>query len=165
MMAVETPHVHTLVDETDTAIRSRQHASIFAAIALLAVSRAFVGNPSSFWFGILAIVVALALFVLGATSVQRWDLQYKGHTIRYQNNPLRGERLFVDGKPAAKGKFGYRSEMRAPLGNGETVVAQSEAGLARFRCHIFVESADAPASVRMSDDELLAEVQRRGLRT
>lgn len=164
-MMTDASHVHTLLDETDTAIRARQHASIFAGIALLLVSRALVESSSLSGFSIIAIGVAVMLFVLGATSDQRWELEYQSHRIRYQNNPLRGERLFIDDKAVARGKFGYRSEMRATLPNsGETLVVQSEAGLLRFRCHIFVESTAAkPTPDGLSDQELLAEVERRGL--
>jgi hypothetical protein len=162
----DAPHVHTLLDETDTAIRARQHASIFAGLFLLALSRALVENSSTSGFSIIAIGVAMMLFVLGATSDQQWELEYQSHRIRYRNNPLRGERLFIDDRVAARGKFGYRTEMRATLPNsGETLVVQSEAGLLRFRCHIFVESASSASTASMSDDELLAEVERRRLDT
>lgn len=162
-MAADAPHVHTLLDETDTAIRVRQHASIFAGILLLLVSRVLVETSSSSMPSLFVIGVAVMLFVLAATSDQRWELEYQGHQIRYHNNPLRGERLFIDDRGVARGKFGFRSEMRATLPNsGETLVVQSEAGLWRFRCHIFVPSTAAPAAA-MSDQELLAEVERRGL--
>ena len=162
----DAPHVHTLLDETDTVIRVRQHASILAGIALLAVSQALVDRSSASGFSIVAIGAAVMLFVLGATSDQQWELEYQSHRIRYRNNPLRGERLFIDEQVAARGKLGYRTEMRATLPNsGETLVVQSEAGLLRFRCHIFVESGSAASTASMSDDELLAEVQRRRLDT
>lgn len=162
----DAPHVHTLLDETDTAIRARQHASIFAGIFLLLVSRVLVESSSTSAFSFIAIGAAIMLFVLGATSDQQWELEYQSHRIRYRNNPLRGERLFIDDRPVARGKFGYRSEMRATLPNsGETLVVQSEAGWLRFRCHIFIASPSSASAASMSDDELLAEVERRRLDT
>lgn len=162
----DTPRIHTLLDETDTAIRARQHASIFAGIFLLVLSRALVEGSSTSGVSMIAIGAAVMLFVLAATSDQQWELEYQSHRIRYRNNPLRGERLFVDDKAVAKGKFGVHSEMRTTLPNsGETLVVQSEAGLLQFRCHIFVESPASASTATMSDDDLLAEVQRRRLDT
>lgn len=163
-MVADAARVHTLLDETDTAIRVRQHGSIFAGIFLLLVSRVLVESSSWSGLSMIAIGAAVMLFVLAATSDQQWELEYQGHRIRYQNNPLRGERLFIDDKRAARGKFGYRTEMRATLPNsGETLIVQSEAGLLRFRCHIFVEAPSVASTATMSDEELLAEVQRRRL--
>ena len=162
----DAPHVHTLLDETDTAIRARQHASIFAGIFLLLLSRALVESSSTSGFSMIAIGAAIMLFVLGATSDQQWELEYQSHRIRYRNNPLRGERLFIDDKAVARGKFGVHSEMRTTLPNsGETLGVHSQAGLLPLRCHIFIESPPPASTATLSDDELLAQFQRRRLDT
>jgi hypothetical protein len=161
-----------LLDETDTKIRSRQHASIFAGIALLALARGVVaGEGPWFWAGIAAIIGAIALFGYGATAFQDWTVDYRGHAIRYRNNPLRGEKLFLDGAPAATGKLGYRTEMRATIRGGDAagdvIVAESEAGLTRFRCRIVVRpvtpAAGAGAAAALSNEQLLEEIRRRGI--
>ena len=67
-MAADAPRVHTLLDETDTAIRVRQHASIFAGILLLLVSRVLVETSSSSMPSLFVIGVAVMLFVLAASD-------------------------------------------------------------------------------------------------
>jgi hypothetical protein len=136
MTAVET----TLLDETDTGRRLVQHLSVFAGVVILLFARVWLKGDRDLTTGLSIVGVGLALFVVAAVVKQRWDVTYQGEVIRFENNPFTGERLFVDGRRVAKGTLGKNSEMRAPLSRGGSVVARSEAGLARFRCRITVES-------------------------
>jgi hypothetical protein len=157
----------TLLDERQTAKRLLQHLPILVGIALLIGTSALVNNRQTFNWGLATLGLGLASLAVTAFIEQRWEVAHKGHRIRYVNNPYTGEKLFVDDRPAVRGKIGIKSEMRVPIasgdGQGDTIVAQSEAGLFQFRCRIFVEPASM-AGLKLSNDELLAEVQRRGLR-
>ena len=136
-------------------------------VLILIAASGLVNNPSTFTWGLAAIGLGLAALAATAFIEQRWEVSYRGHRIRYVNNPYTGEKLFVDDQLAARGKIGIKSEMRATItsgdGQGDIVVAQSLAGLVQFRCKIFVEPASM-AGIELTNDELLAEVQRRGLR-
>jgi hypothetical protein len=155
--------VHTLLDVTDTSKRLVQHGTVFAGIVVLLAARAVI-DVWGLAATLVLIAVGLALFVVSSMTCQRWTVDYQGHAIAFENNPFRGEKLFIDGVLAAKGKIGVRSEMRAPIpsgrGAGDVIVVQSEAGLLRLRCMIQAMPASAG---RASDAELLAEVRRRGL--
>lgn len=155
-----------LLDVTDTTRRRWQHGLVVAGVGVLLFAKAAAdrGLPML----VLLMLAGFALFGIAATIKQRWSVSYKGHDVRYENNPLSGERLFIDTQPTAKGKLGYRSEMRSVIANGDgagdTIVVHTEAGLFAFRCRITARpaaSGGVPASV--SDDQLLAELRRRGL--
>lgn len=156
----------TLLDERQTAKRLLQHLPILLGIALLIGTSALVNNRPTFNWGLATLGLGLASLAVSGFIEQRWEVTHKGHRIRYRNNPYFGEKLFVDDRPAARGKVGTKSEMRALIasgdGQGDTIVTQSEAGLVQFRCKIFVEPASI-AGIKLTNDELLAEVQRRGL--
>lgn len=157
----------TLLEERQTARRLLQHAPILLGVVVLIAASGLVKSPSTFTWGLVAIGLGLASLAVTAFIEQRWEVSHKGHRIRYINNPYTGEKLFVDDRQAARGKIGIKSEMRTSIasgdGQGDTIVAQSEAGLFQFRCRIFVEPASI-AGLKLTNDELLAEVQRRGLR-
>lgn len=115
-------------------------------------------------------VRGLLLLGLAATVKQRWSLDYKGHAILFENNPILGERLFIDQELAGNGKIGYRSEIRGVLrqgdGAGETILVRTTAGLLSFHCRIVAEPAasrQAAPAASLTDAELLEEVQRRRL--
>jgi hypothetical protein len=161
------PEAATLLDETDVLRRVLQHTTILVAILLLASA---AGVADSTLDSALALIAAgFALFAIGALIDQRWDVTYKGHRIRVVNNPFRGEKLFIDDVPVAKGQLGLRSEMRAPIaagsGAGDVIAATCEAGLLRYRCRIVAHHAAAVAatSAALSDEQLVAELRRRGL--
>lgn len=153
----------TLLDETDVARRLIQHGAIVAGIVVLASAVPFADRQLGLTVALIA--VGLSLILLSASVSQRWDVEYAGHRIRFVNNPLRGEHLFIDGVRVAKGQLGLRSELRATLASGETLTVIAEAGLVSFRCRMFVEPAGAPAEAGvLSDAALLAEIQRRGIK-
>jgi len=159
-----------LLDATDKTLRPLQHGAVFAGVAVLLFAKVAANRPGSIALALWIIAVGLALFVAAAMVKQKWSVTYKGHTLRFENNPFLGEKLFIDNQRAGKGKVGYRSEMRAVIvsgdGAGDTVIVRTEAGLLTLRCLITVEVHDAADAVpsAVSDEQLLAEVRRRGLR-
>jgi hypothetical protein len=158
---------HVLLDAIDTHRRLLQHGAIFAGIGLLAVASLLVDREGPMTAGLAAIAAGLLLLVAAAGVRQQWDVTYKGHQIRFENNPFRGEKLFIDGRRAAVGKLGFRSELRASIdagaGRGDRIVASTVAGFLRFRCRIVAEPGADAVAAGISDGDLLAEVRRRGL--
>ena len=154
----------SVLDETDVGKRLIQHGAILAGIILLG-SAAPLANHRRMT-ALVLIAAGLGLLVLSACVVQRWEVRYKGQRLRFINNPLRGEFLYVNGMRVAKGKLGVRSELRGALASGETVVVIGDAGLVRYRCRIFIEPAPVPGTTgALSDEQLLAEIKRRGIQT
>src|SRR5262245_18812981 len=94
-------------------------------------------------------VIGLALIALGGFERQRWDVPYKDRTIRFENSPFTGERLYVDGVRIAKSCFGGLRELRGTIpdgpGAGDEVQALCEAGLFYFKCRIAVSEGGPPA--------------------
>jgi hypothetical protein len=159
----------TLVDATDRTRRRLQHGAILAGILLLAATLGLLDPPERRLAAVGTAAAGLILLGAAARISQRWDAAYKGHAIRYVNNPLAGERLWIDGRLAGKGRIGIVSEIRATIaggdGRGDVIVARSTAGLLTFQCRITAEPA-APADTAASgltDAALLDEVRRRGL--
>ena len=162
---------HLLLDVTDRTLRPLQHGAVFAGVLVLIIAGAVAKRPGSEGIPLALWMIAggLALFGVAAVIRQKWAVTYKGHEIRFENNPFLGEKLFIDNKIAGKGKVGYRSESRGVIsagdGVGDAVIASTEAGLLTLHCRITAqvpEAADAiPTAV--SDQQLLAEVRRRGL--
>lgn len=134
-----------LLEETDTTRRVFQNVGIVGGILLVArgTIQAMLQGPSA--VDIAAIVLGLAVVVAAVSIKQRWKVEYKGHSIRFENSPILAEKLFIDDQLVARGGFGYRMELRGALNNGEgrgdQIVAVSEAGLLQFRCRIFAEPA------------------------
>jgi hypothetical protein len=160
---------HLLLDVTDRTRRPLQHGAVFAGVLVLMVAGAVAKRPDGTALALWMIAGGLALFGVAAVIKQKWVVTYKGHEIRFENHPFLGEKLFIDNQLAGKGKVGYRSESRGVIaagdGVGDTVIARTEAGLLAVHCRITAqlpEAADAiPTAV--SDEQLLAEVRRRGL--
>jgi hypothetical protein len=154
--------VTLLLDATDRRLRLLQHGAIFGAVGLLALASRVV--DANFGWGIAIILAGLTLVAVASRAVQRWEVDYRGHRIEFRNNPLSGEKLFIDGALAAKGTLGVTSVMRATIpsgdGMGDEIVARTKAGLTQFHCRIEAVSA---SGLPVSDDQLLAEVRRRGL--
>ena len=125
-----------LLDETDWRRRVIQHGALFAGIGALVAALAVVDDEGGRALAFGAIAGGLALFTIASFVKQRWAVTYKGHEIRFENNPFSGEKLFIDGAPAAKGRLGVHSEMRARLPEGDEIVVRSTAGLFRLQCRI-----------------------------
>ena len=160
---------HQLLDVTDRTRRPLQHGAVFAGVAVLLFAGSLANRPDALTLALVMIAGGLALFVAAAVIKQKWAVTHEGHDVRFENNPFLGEKLFINGRLAGKGKLGIRSEIRGVIpagdGAGDTVIVRTEAGLFTFRCRITVHAVDAAngVAVGVSDEQLLAEVRRRGL--
>jgi len=158
-----------LLDVTDRARRVLQHGAVFAGVVVLLVAKVVGNRPGGIALILGMMTVGFALLGAAAFIKQKWTVPYKGHEIRYENNPFLGEKLFVDSQLAGKGKTGYRSEIRSVIaagdGAGDTIIVTTEAGLLALHCRITAEIREAADAVppAVSDEQLLAEVRRRGL--
>jgi len=85
-------------------------------------------------------VIGLLLIAVSLRSVIAWDVTYKGHAIRFQNDPCFAERLSIDGQLVARGGVGYVMVLSGTIpsgdGAGETIRATSRAGVLSFSCRI-----------------------------
>jgi len=85
-------------------------------------------------------VIGLLLIAVSLRSVIAWDVTYKGHAIRFQNDPCFAERLYIDGQLVARGGVGYVMVLSGTIpsgdGAGETIRATSRAGVLSFSCRI-----------------------------
>ena len=135
-------HVIKLLEEVDRRKRRLQHFAVAVGALLIVIGVASLETTS---LGVSAVPVILGAvaIVVGARIKQRFEVEYKGHRIRYENGPLTGERLFLDEGLVAKATVGYRIELRARInvgdGAGDEIMVLSEAGLFSFRCRIFIE--------------------------
>lgn len=143
-------YVTELLDATDREQRLRQNVRLLGAvvIALAAFGPLVVGartsNVAMILLGIAGLVAAIALARSAALARQRWDVDYKGHPIRFENNPLVGEQLYIDDELVARGGLGTRFRLEGRIqsgdGEGDTIIAESEARLSHFRCRIEARS-------------------------
>ena len=73
-----------------------------------------------------------------------WEVAYKGHQIRFRNHPVFGERLYIDGALADRGRFGFEVTLRGTIergrGAGERITAQISGNFTRLACRIVAES-------------------------
>jgi hypothetical protein len=139
--------VKKLLDVTDRRTRLLQLVTMLGSGLLVAMGFSLLGSgrlhPA---FAIGVMVMAGLLFVVSAGIKQRWEIEYRGHRVRFENSPVFGERLFLDAGLVAKGGVGMKMEMRAPIrvgeGAGEVLVALVDAGLRDFRLRLFVEAPE-----------------------
>jgi hypothetical protein len=77
-----------------------------------------------------------------------WTASYKGHQIRFYNHPIFGERLYIDGVLADRGRIGISITLRGTIesgaGAGERITAEVRAALPKLSCRIVAESFAAP---------------------
>lgn len=142
-----------LLDSTDRARRLLQHGAIWLGIGFLIVAGAVLKRSiegSAGAIGGAAAGAGLLVMASGFAVRQKWTLDYKGHQIRFQNDPFRGERLFIDDRMLAKGGLGRRMVLLAVVpggeGAGDRIVATSDAGFTSFRCRIVAEPSGSPRS-------------------
>jgi hypothetical protein len=131
-----------LLDASDSRRRLLQQGLPLAGAGLLlcgigvlvsSAGRGWLVGGVLITLGVLAVAAAPALLV-------SWEVDYKGHRIRFENSPVFGERLFIDGERISDGPLGYAKTLRGVIrsgdGAGERITAQSTAGLFQFRCRI-----------------------------
>jgi hypothetical protein len=84
---------------TDTAGRLLQHGSTLAGVMLLVLAIPMFAQGRGFSaLGTAAVALGLVALVCGLRVKICWEVLYKGHTIRFENDPLVGEKLFIDGE-------------------------------------------------------------------
>ncbi len=134
--------VTQLLDAADTSRRLVQTVLPIAGTLLGAAGVAMWvradGGPSG--VAISSTVIGIALIVLSLRTVIAWDVSYKGHAIRFQNDPCFGERLYIDGQLVARGGVGLLMVLSGAIpsgeGAGDTIKATSRAGVFSFSCRI-----------------------------
>jgi len=130
-----------LLDAKDTSGRLLQHSAMLTGLILLVLAVVvFVTSPEMKIPAAVAGVLGLIAFVCGLRVKMCWEVSYKGHAIRFENDPLRGEALYIDGELVARGGLGIwmvlQGSVRSGAGIGDQIIAESVAGLLSFRCKI-----------------------------
>ena len=86
----------------------------------------------------------MALIVLPLRHVIGWDVSYKGHRIRFENDACFGERLLIDGQLVDRGGVGLQMVLSGTIasgdGAGDIIRATSHAGPVTFSCRIVAKS-------------------------
>src|SRR5689334_19271915 len=136
-----------LLDAHETRRRLLQNSLPLAGIALvLAGSAVIIGPPHANLQGFLAVGVGLLLMAWAPRVLVQWAVEYKGHSIRFENSVIFGERLFIDDTRITSGIFGYRKSLQGVIrtgeGKGDRITAESEAGLTIFKLRLLVEPGD-----------------------
>src|SRR5262245_26472931 len=136
-----------LLDTHETRRRIFQNVLPLAGMALvLAGSAVIIGPVQAYLQGSLAVGLGLFLLAWAPRVLVGWSLQYKGHTIRFENSVVFGERLYIDDTRITSGIFGYRKTLQGIIrtgeGKGDRITAESEAGLTIFTIRILAEPAD-----------------------
>jgi hypothetical protein len=142
-----------LLEAADTRQRPIQTIVPIAGVLLGAAGVAMWvragGGPSV--MAVASTVIGVVLIAVSLRSVIAWNVAYKGHAIRFQNDPCFAERLFIDGQLVARGGVGYVMVLSGTIpsgeGAGETIRATSHAGIFSFSCRIAAVSPGA-ADVR-----------------
>jgi Protein kinase domain len=110
------------------------------------VLRENAGSP------IVGALMLLTMAVLAAIELRyplEWRTVYKGHTIRFRNHPVFGERLYVDDQLVDRGRFGTNVTLRGTIergaGAGERLTAHIRCTHSSLSCRIVAESFAAGA--------------------
>jgi hypothetical protein len=110
------------------------------------------GSGTSVIVGLVLLVAALLLVAIEIRWPLGWTVDYKGHQIRFYNHPISGERLFIDGKLADRGRFGFTGMLRGTIesgaGAGERITANVSGSFARMAVSIVAESFVPDATAR-----------------
>lgn len=133
-----------LLDEIDRSARTLQHFALLGGLSLLALGILLV--PMSPPFIPLAVVMGaggIGLLIVAGRTKQQWEVEYCGHSVRFENSVFTSGCLMIDGKIVALGGIGMRTELsgRIPrgLGAGDRIVAMTWAGFLSFRCRLVVQ--------------------------
>lgn len=146
--AVQHPAQHgeweQLLDETDRTIRLKQHALLLTGFGVAAAGVILlVAGPIV--FAVPAITITALLWMVAGLHNQHWEVICAGQRIVFENQIFFGSHLYLNGRLARRGKFGYRNELAATLpdGSGRMVVALTEAGFWHFRCRLLLQPQNA----------------------
>jgi Protein kinase domain/Domain of Unknown Function (DUF1080) len=148
---VEAPapgHLEKLLDATDTRRRLMQHSAMLGSLVILMLGLLLIVfgrrmEAETIAVGILAMFIGCGGLIGVSLVKQRWEVHYRGHTIRVVNSSFRGESLFIDDVPVARGGLGMRTELRGLIrqgdGAGDEIMVRCEPSVLSFRCRIFVK--------------------------
>jgi hypothetical protein len=137
--------VTPLLDETDTGQRVKQHVLILGAILDMLLGIALAAGTVSYdplvrITGVVLIAGGVAMVLASSRVRQRWEVGHEGHHIRFENDPIFGEKLFLDDHLVARGGLGFSRRLEGDIQSGTAagtrIVATSEARLTSFRCRI-----------------------------
>lgn len=136
-----------ILDVTDKRVRSMQVICMAISGSLVGLSLALLPRGgASILPALLLGLPGLAIFILAASLRQRWEIEYRGHRIRFENSPVTAEKLYIDEGLVARGGVGAKMELRAPIrvgeGAGEEVMALADAGFLQVRLRIYIENED-----------------------
>jgi len=140
------PRAQVLLDAVDHRRRLLQHGlALLGVVLLLAAGAAFLLTRGLSATASIAAVLAIVAMACGFRVTIGWTVPYKGHEIRFENHPIRGEALLIDGVTSGRGRIGIRNTLQAVVasgdGAGDLITAESVAGLLAFRCRILAEPA------------------------
>ncbi len=134
-----------LLDATERFRRQAHMGLTLVGVVVLVVAKVAFRKGGLSPQGFTLLGAGLALLALSFLIKIRWRVEYEGHEIVFENHPLRGEALYLDGALQGRGKRGVKNELRARIevgrASGSTIVASSEARLLEVRCRITVEPA------------------------
>jgi hypothetical protein len=144
-----------LLDATDTSRRGRQTLLMATALPLVAIAIVLLvpavrdGRSWLLLVSALCAFGAIIVFRAGARVIQKWEVTYKGHPVRFENSPIHAEKLFIDDELVASGGFGVKKRLqgvvRSGEGVGDRITADSYAGFTEFRCRLSAEPAPLPS--------------------
>jgi predicted Ser/Thr protein kinase len=146
-----------LLDETDVAARRYQHfceigGFIWIVLGLVTAVMLWAGNmPSHLPIPIVLWVGGVVSLVAAGRIRQQWEIDYLGHSVRFENSVYTSGRLMIDAKTMASGGIGFRTELSARIpsgpGAGDRIVVKTHAGFLSFRCQLFVEPEASTSAI------------------
>jgi len=142
------PSETVLLDTHSTKRRLMQNGLPLVGAALMLAGIAVMVAPTRAYIqGSIGVLLGVVLIGSAPRVLLKWTVTYKGHTIRFENSVLFGERLFIDGVRITAGALGYRKTLSGLIqsgdGQGDRIKAESEAGLTIFRLRIVAESSSS----------------------
>lgn len=135
----------TLLEASNTGRRLLQQglALVGAGLLVSGIVVLATGHGVARGLGLSAMVVGAGLLVAASLVLVRFEVDYAGHPIRFENSVVFGERLVIDGERVTGGALGYRKVLEGTIRKGSRagtrIRAESVAGLTRFRCKLTVE--------------------------
>lgn len=130
-----------LLDAVDRRVRALQHVTILLGIFLLFTGGAIAMRQGAGPRALAALGAGLVVIASAMFARQRWEVEYRGHRIRFENGPTTAEQLFVDGRLVGRGGFGRVRTIATVLPSGERITAVSRADLLSFGCRIVARAA------------------------
>ncbi len=142
-----------LLDETDRAARRTQHVMMLSGMAwiVLGVFIILLKMSALLPISILLWIGGIAFLVMAGRIRQQWEIDYLGHSIRFENSVYTSGRLMIDGKTMAAGGVKWiNTEISARVprgaGAGDRIFVKTNPDFLSFRCRIFVEPKSAAAA-------------------